>query len=221
MTAITLEQYAREAGKLAENHDAPCTRSTDVCSISILGLWINTASFSLYTYSVSVALQAITVVAISKQANNPRVRKRLLTIFTLLGSVSCAIFLFIPSRSILWPLSSLLTISGNVAFGASIVCLNAFLPIIARVHLKQTTNELYDRVTNEGLQASHEVSKATSEISSRGIAAGYGAGILLLVLMLIPVTLMEGSLFSLRLAIAASGVWWLAFGIRKLCACGP
>lgn len=216
MIAITLEQYAREAGRLASNHDVPCTESTDVCSISILGLWINTASFSLYTYSISVALQAITVIAISKRANKAQARKKLLTIFTLLGSVSCAVFLFIPSQSILWPLSSLLTISGNVAFGASIVCLNAFLPIIARAHLKQTSDELDDRVTNETLQTSHEVFKATSEISSKGIAAGYGAGILLLVLMLIPVTLMKGSLFSLRLAIAASGVWWLAFGIRKL-----
>lgn len=219
-SAITLEQYAREAGYLASNHDLPCTDSKDVCSISVLGLWINTASFSLYTYSISVALQAITVIAISKRANDARTRKWLLTIFTLMGSASCAVFLFIPSQSVLWPLSSILTITGNVSFGAAIVCLNAYLPTLARAQLLQQQQQENESLVTHAendldvVQESHEMFKATSSISSKGIAAGYAAGILLLVLMLIPVTLMKGSLFSLRLAVAASGLWWLVFGIR-------
>lgn len=45
------------------------------------------------------------------------------------------------------------------------------------------------------------LSRATSRISSKGIAIGYAAGIGLLLLLLIPVTLLKGSTFSLRLAI--------------------
>ena len=45
------------------------------------------------------------------------------------------------------------------------------------------------------------LSRATSKISSRGIALGYSAGILLLFVALIPVTVLEGSTFSLRLAV--------------------
>jgi UMF1 family MFS transporter len=58
------------------------------------------------------------------------------------------------------------------------------------------------------------ISHATSCISSQGIIAlGYGAGILLLIIALIPVTLLQGSMFSLRLAIGLSGLWWIVFTV--------
>jgi UMF1 family MFS transporter len=58
-----------------------------------------------------------------------------------------------------------------------------------------------------------ELSRATSRISSFGIALGYGAGICLLIVALIPVTQLHGSTFSLRLAIGLSGIWWAVFSI--------
>lgn len=57
---------------------------------------------------------------------------------------------------------------------------------------------------------------ATSRISSTAIAAGYASGISALVLLVIPVTLMGGSLFSLRLAICGAGAAWGLGTIRKL-----
>lgn len=57
------------------------------------------------------------------------------------------------------------------------------------------------------------LSRATSRISSHGIASGYIAGILLLLLALVPVTRLHGSTFSLRLAIGLSGLWWMLFSI--------
>lgn len=59
-------------------------------------------------------------------------------------------------------------------------------------------------------------SRATSRISSSGIALGYGAGIFLLFIALIPVTKMKGTTFSLRLAISLSGIWWAVFSIPAL-----
>lgn len=53
------------------------------------------------------------------------------------------------------------------------------------------------------------LSNAISRISSLGIALGYSAGILLLILALIPVTKLHGSTFSLRLAIGLSGIWYI------------
>lgn len=58
-----------------------------------------------------------------------------------------------------------------------------------------------------------KLSRATSRISSLGIALGYGAGICLLIVALIPVTKLGGSTFSLRLAIGLSGIWWALFTI--------
>ncbi|KAF7986890.1 hypothetical protein HWV62_12648 [Athelia sp. TMB] len=57
------------------------------------------------------------------------------------------------------------------------------------------------------------LSNAVSRISSLGIALGYAAGILLLILALIPVTSLHGTTFSLRLAIGLSGIWWAVFSI--------
>lgn len=52
------------------------------------------------------------------------------------------------------------------------------------------------------------LSAATARISALGIALGYAAGIALLLLALVPVTLLHGSTFALRLAIGLSGLWW-------------
>lgn len=57
------------------------------------------------------------------------------------------------------------------------------------------------------------LSLTTSRLSSQGIALGYGAGIILLLCTLVPVTMMKGSTFSLRLAIGLSGFWWAIFTI--------
>lgn len=129
------------------------------------------------------------------------------------------VFMTIPSQSVLWPLSSLLTITGNVAFGAGMVCLNAYLPALARADRRKAETSESAGHPDESARIAKAVMKATSSISSKGIAAGYAAGIILLVIMLIPVTGMQGSLFSLRLAITASGVWWLIFGLRKYHRC--
>lgn len=57
------------------------------------------------------------------------------------------------------------------------------------------------------------LSAATARISSHGIALGYGAGIALLLLALVPITRLGGSTFALRLAIGLSGAWWALFSV--------
>jgi UMF1 family MFS transporter len=76
--------------------------------------------------------------------------------------------------------------------------------------LQQTSSEEF-----AALKARYDgaLSRATSRISSLGIALGYGAGILLLLVALVPVTKLHGSTFSLRLAIGLSGIWWAIFSI--------
>ena len=51
------------------------------------------------------------------------------------------------------------------------------------------------------------LSNAVSRISSLGIALGYFAGTILLVMALIPVTKLGGTTWSLRLAIGFIGIW--------------
>ncbi|KAG8760520.1 Autophagy protein 22 [Serendipita sp. 396] len=284
---ICLEQFARDNGYLLPDKTTRCVLSPDPdssvvaftpdetarCVVKFGWIWIDTASFSLYVYSFSVLLQAITVISMGTIADRPSHRKFLLLSFAFIGSTSAICFLFLPSTSPVWPLSALIAIVSIVSFGASIVALNAYLPSLARstseVRQKAANVERlreagdvrrtsaaaaaagivgpdadadpsgsfgFDGVDNRRPRAEDEgeevhgeegdpmliraledyntvLSRATSRISSRGIALGYAAGILLLCIALIPVTVWNGSTFSLRLAVACSGIWWLLFSI--------
>jgi len=212
--------------------------------------WIDSASFSLYVYSMSVVLQALTVISMGGIADHPPHRKRLLLFFAFLGASAAALFLVLPSSSPVWFLAAVLAMLANVGFGASVVAMNAYLPTLAKespevvrifheLQQAQVSNlglvdgthhdldgSLPDNVqesllprleTNETTllktKYASELSTATSRISSLGIALGYVAGILLLLVALIPVTKLHGSTFSLRLAIGLSGIWWAVFSI--------
>ncbi|KAF8839214.1 MFS general substrate transporter [Paxillus ammoniavirescens] len=259
---ICLEQFARDNGFLEPDHVNPCSSVTneDVassggrCSVKIGWLWIDTASFSLYVYSISVALQALTVISMSNVADRPTSRKPLLLAFAFMGASAAVLFLLLSSTSPLWILSALFAVCANVGFGASTVAMNAYLPslasespevIHARMELDETCrasdtpiNASLDLEAEQALLPGHEaatapllgtsatadhsaaqkaynaaLSRATSRLSSLGIASGYGAGIILLLLALIPVTKLHGSTFSLRLAIGLSGAWWMLFSI--------
>ncbi|KIL00172.1 hypothetical protein PAXRUDRAFT_130454 [Paxillus rubicundulus Ve08.2h10] len=259
---ICLEQFARDNGFLDPDHVSPCSSVTneDVapsggrCSVKIGWLWIDTASFSLYVYSISVALQALTVISMGSVADRPTCRKPLLLAFAFMGASAAVLFLLLSSSSPLWILSALFAVCANVGFGASTVAMNAYLPSLAsespevvhaRMELDETCrdsdapmNASLDPEAEQALLPGHEaatapllgtsatanhsaaqkaynatLSRTTSHLSSLGIASGYGAGIILLLLALIPVTRLHGSTFSLRLAIGLSGAWWMLFSI--------
>ena len=153
------------------------------------------------------------------------------------------LFLLLPSSSPIWPSSALLGICANVGFGASVVAMNAYLPTLARASeevVKARTElvssgaaheeaEEHDGDASAPLLSEHDtpqphdgaareayntaLSRATSRISSQGIALGYAAGIVLLAIALVPVTRLHGTTFSLRLAIGLSGIWWAAFSL--------
>lgn len=102
------------------------------CVFHFLGVEINTASFAMYTFSVSVLLQALVVVTMSGAADHGRFRKTLLLVFAVVGAV--ATMLFLPVKPSAYLLGSLWAIIGNVCFGASFVLLNSFLPLLVRFH---------------------------------------------------------------------------------------
>jgi UMF1 family MFS transporter len=155
--------------------------------------------------------------------------------------VAATLFLFLSSSSPVWYLSSLLAIAANVGFGVSIVAMNAYLPMLAQespdVASLRHDLENYDAVTDredddtvtenpaapllsasehrKDLESHYQtvLARETSRISSLGVALGYGSGIVLLALTLLPVNRLHGSTFALRLAIGLSGIWWFVFSI--------
>lgn len=143
---ITLEDLARASATavLASDHSKPCkANGIDVdqdgqphhgtqCVFKVFGAEVNTASFAMYTFSVSVLLQALLVVTMSGAADHGQYRKTLLLTFAIIGSV--ATMLFLPVTPGVYLLGSLWAIVGNVCFGASFVLLNSFLPLLVRHH---------------------------------------------------------------------------------------
>ena len=83
-------------------------------------------------------------------------------------------------------------------------------PLISRPHSSHPAQSV-----SADVRARYDaaLSRTTSRISSLGIALGYGAGIFLLLVALVPVTMMHGSTFALRVAIGLSGVWWGLFSV--------
>jgi UMF1 family MFS transporter len=154
---ITLEQLARERGVLASDRTTPCTAGLEMpppgfnvtssglrysrrspasdanqCIVTILGTDINTASFAMYTFSISVLVQALLIISMSGAADHGHYRKTLLLIFATIGSIATMCFLPTVPQVIL--LGALFAIVANTCFGAGGVLLNSFLPLLVRHH---------------------------------------------------------------------------------------
>jgi UMF1 family MFS transporter len=100
--------------------------------VYVLGMEINTASFAMYTFSISVLIQALLVVSISCAADHGNYRKKLLLAFGWIGSIAVMLYIFVSSN--LYLFGALLAIVSNTSFGASFVLLNSFLPLLVRHH---------------------------------------------------------------------------------------
>ncbi|OMP86042.1 Autophagy-related protein 22-2 [Diplodia seriata] len=147
---ITLEQLARERGVLQSDGKTPCTTAFDnplppnatsshvpisdaaQCVVYILGAEVNTASFAMYTFSISVLVQALLIISMSGAADHGMHRKTFLLNFAFAGSL--ATMFFLPITPQVFVLGALLAIIANTCFGASFVLLNSFLPLLVRNH---------------------------------------------------------------------------------------
>ncbi|RIA91237.1 autophagy-related protein 22-like protein [Glomus cerebriforme] len=148
---LILEQFASENGVTSIDH-LPCNTAKEEevrCVVNIFGFWIDTASFSLYTFSLSVILQAITTISIGATADHGAMRKTLLLNFAFVGSISAMLFLLIPPGSFI--IAGILTIIGNVCFGVAFVCFNGYLPVIVRNHrdVRRISNEIKNYIINK------------------------------------------------------------------------
>lgn len=145
---------ARDRGVLLSDKSTPCSATwkasrqviglerlgysvqaapnTGQCIIYILGTEINTASYAMYTFSVSVFIQAILIISMSGAADHGSYRKMLLVIFAFIGAISTMLFIAVPAK--LFFLAGILAIIANTCFGASFVLLNSFLPLLVRHH---------------------------------------------------------------------------------------
>ncbi|KAG0139734.1 hypothetical protein CROQUDRAFT_54301 [Cronartium quercuum f. sp. fusiforme G11] len=217
---ITLEQFARDNGYLFPLHQERCDVSSGskktqssiptICEVHLLGRWFDTSSFPLYVVSISVAIQAVLVCSLGDAADH--------LIFAAIGSVAGVSLLVFDSSSSLWPLIVISAIISNVSLGGSLVCLNSFIPSLSKnqpeVIRAQEALQLTDEPSDELEDKYHILlSNTISKLSAKGVSLGFGAGIIALIISLIPITIRNGDTNSLRWAIGASAIWWAIFTV--------
>jgi UMF1 family MFS transporter len=163
----------------------------DACDDAVihpLGLSIAPGSLFPYTVSLSVLLTVFVLPVVGAIADRSPRKKQLLALFAYIGAGATAAMLFLTGDRYL--LGAGLFLLANIAFGASVVVYNSFLPQIA-------DEEDRDRV------------------SSFGWAWGYlGGGLLLLlnvaaVLMKDKLGLSTGEVA--RYSLVSAGLWWAGF----------
>ena len=146
-------------------------------------------------WSVAIVLSVLTVALTSPLlgilSDRLPIKKTLLWIFTIVGSVATLLIFFSAYTGQPWAWLLGAFILANIGFSGSLVFYNAFLPHVA-------PRRLWDNV------------------SSRGFAYGYAGGGILLVVHLVLILITQDTDYydlTTRAAIASIGVWWFGFAL--------
>ena len=100
----------------------------------------------MYTFSLSVLLQALLIISMSGAADHGSYRKLFLLVFAFIGAMATMLFIFVTPN--VYGLGALLAIIANTCFGASFVLLNSFLPLLVRRHPEIQTRKATPHITH-------------------------------------------------------------------------
>jgi UMF1 family MFS transporter len=162
-------------------------------SVSVLGIRMPAQSVWPYAVSLSVLMQVVALPLFGAIADYGRRKRELLGLLAYIGAAATLAMYFIGGHRYL--LGCVLFLTANLAFGASVVVYNSFLPEIAAPE---------DR----------------DKVSSKGWGIGYLGGGILLALNLVlftqaePLGLEEGH--AVRISLASAGLWWALFTMIPL-----
>lgn len=160
-----------------------------------LGIPVDPRSWWGYLISVSVITQIFVLPLVGTIADFSAHKKRLMAAFAYLGAIATAAMFFLVDGDYLT--GGVLFLVANLAFGASIVVYNSFLPDIAPPEQRDA-------------------------VSSKGWGIGYlGGGILLalnLALFARAKSLGISEPLAVRINLASAGVWWALFTVIPLLA---
>lgn len=158
-----------------------------------LGIRVSAGAYYPYLVSLSVLGQVVVLPILGAIADYSQRKKQLLALCAYLGALATAGLYFVQGTRYL--LGGSLFLIANVAFGASIVFYNAFLPEIASADERDA-------------------------VSSKGWALGYlGGGLLLagnLALFANAERLGVTPAEAVRISLASAGVWWGLFSLIPL-----
>ncbi len=157
------------------------------------GIPVAPRSYWGYLVALSVVTQVLWLPLIGALADYSPRKKLLLAVFAYAGACSTMAMFFLEGAA--WFAGGLLFLAANLAFGASMVIYNSYLPLIASAE---------DR----------------DAVSSKGWGLGYlGGGVLLALNLLLYMN--AGALglseaHAVRISLASAGAWWAVFTVIPL-----
>ncbi len=160
-------------------------------SVSLFGITFTGSSTWSLGIAAATALVAITSPALGVIADRVAIKKALLWIYTIVGSVATCLMFFSAYTGQPWLWFLAMFMLANVGFAGCLVFYNTFLPHIS-------PRELLDKV------------------SSQGFAYGYVGGGLLLAVHLALILATQGTEWAdlvTRLAIVSIGFWWFGWAL--------
>lgn len=158
-----------------------------------LGIPVRAGSYFAYAISASVLLSVLVMPLAGAVADRTGRKKPLMGVFAYIGAGATTGMFFLSGDRYL--LGGALLVTANVAYAASVVIYNSFLPQIAEPQERDA-------------------------VSSRGWAFGYAGGSVVLVANL--VLFLQHDAFgvsegmAVRICLASAGLWWGAFTVVPL-----
>jgi len=190
VVAVFIGPYLTAVAEAASGCDGEeaCRDAT----VNVLGFNLAVGSFYPTVIAVAVIINVLILPIIGAIADRSAHKRRLLALTAYVGAGSTTALIFVTDER--YVLGAALVILATIAFAASIVVYNSFLPQLV-------TEDQRDKV------------------SSVGWALGYLGGGLLLLLNLVGLMVLEetyGTGTVVRWSLASAGIWWGVFTLLPL-----
>ncbi|CCC68974.1 hypothetical protein NCAS_0B08900 [Naumovozyma castellii] len=225
---LLLEQFARLNGVQVVDHTLPCLPTDDKCVVPLFHerLFIDTSSFPLYIFSISVLFELLIVVTVSGIVDLRdciNLKKWVLMIFGFIGSFS-TIWISHLKKEQFYSLP-ILYIIANACFGVINVVGNSLLPRFVTDSVKYNPNT--DRNTHDPRK--DNVDHLTTLISGRGASLGYSSALLVQIISMFLVKRVNSlhikqddtigipnTIKDIQVPIWFVGIWWFLWQLPMI-----
>ncbi|CAR29043.1 hypothetical protein ZYGR_0W00710 [Zygosaccharomyces rouxii] len=199
---LLLEQFARINGVTVGDHSVKCTPDDDKCVLGLFNnrIFVDTSSFALYTFSMSVFIQTIVVITVSGLVDvwkTVKFKSRVLVGFGLLGSTSVVLISQLSLEQ--YYSLALLYIIANTCYGVVNVVGNSLLPVFVS-----------DLVQYGPDNQESNTESLTTAISGKGASIGY-SGALLVQIFSMWLVKRSKSQDNIQIAVLFVGIWWICW----------
>ncbi|QLL31191.1 hypothetical protein HG536_0B00520 [Torulaspora globosa] len=199
---LLLEQFARINGVSVDDHSVKCSTSHDKCVLGLFNnsVYIDTSSFALYTFSLSVLFQTLLVITVSGLVDvwkTVRFKRKILLFFGFIGSLS--LVLLSQLRVDQYYLLPILCVVANSSYGVVNVVGNSLLPVFVS-----------DLIKIDPVETATDPDALTSALSGCGASIGYCSALLVQIISVLLVRKSE-SHDNVQWAVLFVGLWWVTW----------